>query len=254
MKKGFLSFELVFISLREREREKKEWGEKQISIRIINTEHGKKSWKSRAYSSQRSISLAIKFLRQSDHAFEQESILHFVLRPPPRVHYAFRHVHYYPIYRAERRGDGQTDGETEREWRKITNERVGGESKGEKGRWKAVAYNFSSLPFFLQKSVRIAARTLLHVERGYLWGLIFGGPDLCAPNPADVFTFASEKIYRRPSPGWKRSRNVCRPTSKTIPLALVPLSAPRSNREWTNGRNTCSVHDWILIRAVGYAR
>ena len=228
MKKGFLTFELVFISLREREREKKrKSGERNKFQSESSTRNTEKSREKGAYSSQRSISLAIKFLRQSDHAFEQESILHFVLRPPPRVRYAFRHVHYYPIYRAERRGDGQTDGETEREWRKITNERVGGESKGEKGRWKAVAYNFSSLPFFLQKSVRIAARTLLHVERGYLWGLIFGGPDLCAPNPADVFTFASEKIYRRPSPGWKRSRNVCRPTSKTIRSNREPMGETR---------------------------
>lgn len=71
----------------------------------------KKKKKKDAYSSQHSISLPIKFLRQSDHAFEQESILHFVLHPPP-VLYVFRHVHYYPIYRAERR---RTDIERERE-------------------------------------------------------------------------------------------------------------------------------------------
>lgn len=67
--------------------------------------------------------------------------------------------------------------EREREWKKITNEE-----------WKkgveAVAYNFSSLslPFFLQKSMQIAA---MHVSsrESYLRGMIFGGPDLCARIP-----------------------------------------------------------------------
>lgn len=147
MKKGFLTFELVFISLRERERERGKSGERNKFQSESSTRNTEKSREKGAYSSQRSISLAIKFLRQSDHAFEQESILHFVLRPPPRVHYAFRHVHYYPIYRAERRGDGQTDGETEREWRKITNERVGGESKGKRVDGKRWLIIFLLFPF-----------------------------------------------------------------------------------------------------------
>lgn len=138
----------------------------------------KKKKKKDAYSSQHSISLPIKFLRQSDHAFEQESILHFVLHPPP-VLYVFRHVHYYPIYRAERR---RTDIERERERRvEKNNERT---RSGKKGWMEAVAYNFSSLslPFFLQKSMQIAA---MHVSsrESYLWGMIFGGPDLCARIP-----------------------------------------------------------------------
>lgn len=149
----------------------------------------KKKKKKDAYSSQHSISLPIKFLRQSDHAFEQESILHFVLHPPP-VLYVFRHVHYYPIYRAERRQQNRHRERERDEWRKITNER-GVEKRGGWKRWLIIF-----LPF--PPKIHANSGHACLVERELSSGDDLWRARFMRPNPADVFTLVLEKIYRRP--------------------------------------------------------
>lgn len=124
-------------------------------------------------------SLAIKFFHQSGgHAFEQESILHFVLHPPPSLPCSVMSI----ITRYISRGE-----ETNREWRKITN--VEGEKMSRRG-------NF--FPLFSQKSMQIKDGVAPHIHaRGYLWGPIFDVPNLCARvSPIRVYVCVLEKIYR----------------------------------------------------------